>query len=330
MIHSGLFIKIKHKDLTYDLISLFPNTAYKITLEGFYPNGLSTRPASLEIATVSITDLPHLVVSSMPRSTRIKLNFGIEKNSDGEFPTLVKIELFDASDNFLNDFDMTMFPKSDSPCNGDCTIPCNLGGFQGQVCNPASVVIGESRDLDHAIEPNTIYKVKISMTFGQKGLISYSEAIKTAPPPPKVIYEHCGDTYVDIAFDWPAFLANGGSGSFEKAIASITGSTSGDTEQMFGKNAGQIDDETGHRVYNLVDLFAPENNYRIEISWTFINGISRTTDEIIFSGITGKTLFDFDMIELNSIGVVLTWTNDDDVKSYESRFINDLGFGFTI
>ena len=54
---------------------------------------------------------------------------------------------------------------------------------------------------------------------------------------------------------------------------------------------------------------------------------NRTTDELIFSGLTGKTLFDFDMKELNSIGVVLTWTNDEDVKSYESRFINEIGFG---
>lgn len=53
----------------------------------------------------------------------------------------------------------------------------------------------------------------------------------------------------------------------------------------------------------------------------------RTTDELIFSGLTGKTLFDFDMKELNSIGVVLTWTNDEDVKFYESRFINEIGFG---
>ena len=52
----------------------------------------------------------------------------------------------------------------------------------------------------------------------------------------------------------------------------------------------------------------------------------RTTDELIFSGLTGKTS-DFDMKELNSIGVVLTWTNDEDVKSYESRFINEIGFG---
>ena len=175
---------------------------------------------------------------------------------------------------------MALFPKSDSPCNGDCSIPCNLGGFQNQVCNPASIVIGETRDLDHVIEPNMIYKVKISMTYGQKGIISYNEAIKTAPPPPKVIYEHCGDTYVDIALDWPAFLANGGAGTFEKAIAVITGSTSGTTEQMFGKNAGQIDDANeSYRIYNLVDLFAPETNYKIEISWTFINGISRRVFE---------------------------------------------------
>ena len=54
---------------------------------------------------------------------------------------------------------------------------------------------------------------------------------------------------------------------------------------------------------------------------------NRTTDELIFSGLTGKTLFDFDMKELNSIGVVFTWTNDEDVKSYETRFINEIGFG---
>lgn len=245
-------------------------------MEGFYPNGLSTLPASLEVLTVSITDLPHLAVNSMPRSTRIQLNFGIEKNSDGEFPTSIKIELFDEKDDPLNDHEMTIFPRNDSPCNGDCSIPCNLGGFQSQVCNPASFMIGENRDLDHVIKPNTIYKVKVTMTYGQKGFISYNEAIKTAPPPPNVIYEHCGDTYVDIAFDWPVFLANGGSGTFEKAIASITGSTKGNTEQIFGKNAGEIDDATGHRIYNLVDLFAPEHNYKIEISWTFINGISRS------------------------------------------------------
>ena len=54
---------------------------------------------------------------------------------------------------------------------------------------------------------------------------------------------------------------------------------------------------------------------------------NRTTDELIFSGLTGKTLFDFDMKELNSIGVVFTWTNDEDVKSYETRFINEIGCG---
>ena len=266
------------------MTSLYPNTGYKISLEGFYPNGLSTRPASLEVSTVSITDLPHLVVNSVPRSTRIKLNFGIEKNSDGEFPTLIKVELFDEKEHFLGDHEMALFPKSDSPCNGDCSIPCNLGGFQNQVCNPASIIIGETRDLDHIIKPNTIYKIIITMTYGQKGIISYNEAIKTAPPPPKVIYEHCGDTYVDIAFDWPSFLANGGSGTFEKAIAVITGSTSGNTEQMFGKNAGQIDDANeSHRIYNLVDLFAPETNYKIEISWTFINGISRRVFENFYA-----------------------------------------------
>ena len=55
----------------------------------------------------------------------------------------------------------------------------------------------------------------------------------------------------------------------------------------------------------------------------------RTTDELIFSGLTGKTLFEFDMKELNSIGVILTWRNDEDVKFFESRFINDLGLDLT-
>ena len=99
------------------MTSLFPNTKYQISLEGFYPNGLSTRPATLEVATISIANLPHLVVNSMPRSTRIQIQFGIELDSDGEFPTSVIVTVSDEKDNFLTDYEMEMFPKSDSICN---------------------------------------------------------------------------------------------------------------------------------------------------------------------------------------------------------------------